>query len=204
VTADGPEDGPPSMVPFAEWTAVQPPPADERNDQTAAARDAVRRDGRMTAMVLAAAHALPFVLVMYLSAGMAANSATTHSAASWTYATTPPQPPPYLTWLLAIGITCWAVCTLAELVHAGRLAGDYSPRGPWARITASPILRIVRRTTGRMDRRISAGGGCLGVLALAVLGPAVVLTWSALAAYAAPVWVLAVGAAAVWHLSTLI
>jgi hypothetical protein len=189
------DDGPPPMVPFAEWAARQAP---------AEAREDARRSGRAAAMGCAAAHAIPFGLAVWITGAMTAATARTHFTDSWAGSANAPTPPPYLLWLLAIGFTCWGACTVAELVHAAKLGDDYPPRGPWARLPVSPALRIVHRVGAGLDRKLGAGGGCLGLVALAVLGPAVVLIWSVFTAAAAPLWVLVAGFATLVHLTTVI
>jgi hypothetical protein len=194
---------PPSMVPFTEWSARQAAPAEARQDDAAAGRDAACQAGRATGMACAAAHALPFGLAVWITGATTASSARNHFVQQWAASANPRTPPPYGWWLLAIGGVCWLVCTVAELVYAHRLGGGYPARGPWARLPVSPVLSGVRRATAGLDRKLGAGGGCLGLLALAVLGPAVVLTWSVFTAYAAPLWVVLVGAAALVHLATV-
>lgn len=194
-------DGTPPMVPFSEWSArQQQPPADEPEDD----REGAQPDGRATAMGCAAAWSLPPGLLMLVSASVTAGAARSHFVSGWAYSAVPPQPPPYLTWFLLIGGGCWAVCTVAELVHAYRLAGDYPARGPWARLPAAPLVRAMRRAGSGVDRRLSRGGGCLGILALVTLGPLLVIAWSTATAAAAPLWVLAVGAATLVHLTSLV
>ena len=199
---DQPANGPAPMEPYEEWTARQADPTDRDAEPQAKEDDAGA--GRRTAMVTAAAHALPWGVVMWVSAASAAGTARAHYAAGWAYTSAPPTPPPYLAWLLAIGGTCWTVCTAAELRYAHRAAGAYPPRGPWARLPASPALRILRWLPVRLDRRLGSGGGCLGLLGVAVLGPVVVLAWSTVSAAAGPLWVLAVGTATLVHLTTAI
>ncbi|MCO6011727.1 hypothetical protein NE236_42955 [Actinoallomurus purpureus] len=193
--------GLPPMVPFDEWAATQDQAAPV--DEPAAAQ-VPRSSGRTTAMACAAAWAILPGLVMLISAAMTASSARTHYLQAHAADVGPIQAPPYLLWLLTIGVTCLAVCTVAELAHAAKLGKEYPPLGPWARIPAAPALRVVRRAFAGLDRKLGAGGGCLGVIALAVLGPAFVLTWWAVTAAAAPLWVLAVGAATLAHLTTVI
>lgn len=196
------DDGPagpagPPMVPYAEWAAQQPAP----RECLAPAADA-DRSGRTTALACAAAWSLPPALALWVSGAWAAGTAHDHFVQSWAGSAAAPTPPPYGLWLLLIGGACWTMCTAAELLHAYRAGGDYPPRGPWARLAASPVLRVLRWLPARLDRKL--GGGCLGVVALVLLGPLIVITWGAVTGAAAPLWVIAVGLATIAHLTTVI
>jgi hypothetical protein len=86
----------------------------------------------------------------------------------------------------------WLVCTGAEVVLARTLAGDYLALRPWVWTAASRLLPAVRRGAGRLDRRLSNGGGCLAIVALMLAGPLLVLGYAAIATLAVPLWVLLV------------
>lgn len=190
------------MVPYEEWAAARRQDAPET--ERAVVRAEVSPAARTTAMAVAAAHALPFGAAVWITAAMTAGTARDHFVRSWAYAANPPMPPPYLLWLMAVGCTCWTVCTVAELLYARKLADHYPPRGPWARLPTSPAVRLARRATASLDRTMGVGGGCLGLLALAILGPTIVIVWSVATAAAAPLWVLLVGGATLVHLTSVI
>ena len=153
--------GPAPMEPYEEWTVRQADPTGrdaERQDD-----DALRRAGRRTAMVTAAAHALPWGVVMWVSATSAAGTARAHYAAGWAYTSAPPTPPPYLPWLLTIGGTCWTVCTACRAA----LRPPRRRRLPSARAlgAATGLPRAADPpVAARTPRSPCSGGGCLGLL----------------------------------------
>jgi hypothetical protein len=158
-------------------------------------------------MARAAGWSIPFAVVMLGSAYVVAGTARSHyigsAVGTFGYSTDPHPPPPYLLWLLLPGAGCWAACALAEVLLARTLAGDYPLLGPWAWVPGSTLPRTARRAVGGIDRKLGNGGGCLGVVALAIAGPLVVIGWSVFTAAAVALWVLAVLGAILVHLLTV-
>jgi hypothetical protein len=177
-------------------------------EQVRAERETLRLAGRGTAMARAAGWSMPFAVVMLVSAYVVAGIARSHyigsAVGTSAYSTDPHPPPPYLLWLLLPGAVCWAACALAEVLLARTLAGDYPLLGPWAWIPESTLPRTARRAVGGIDRKLgNVGGGCLGVAALAIAGPLVVIGWSVFTAAAVALWVLAVLGVTLVHLLTV-
>ena len=113
-----------------------------------------------------------------------------------------PHPPPrYLLWLLLPSTACWVAGTVAELLLARALAGDYPPLGPWAWAPGSSLPHRIRQFLGGVDRKLgSVGGGCLAVAALAVAGPLIVIAWSVFTSTAIVLWILVLLSATALHL----
>jgi hypothetical protein len=143
---------------------------------------------------------------MLLGADMVAGVARTHyinKAIQGGALTTEPHPPPAYGWYAVLpGLACWAACAVAELLLARRLAGAYPALGPLARVRSSSIFRRARGALSGLDRRLSGAGGCAALIAVAVVGPLVVLVWMVATAAAVPLWVaLLLGFTAVYLLT---
>jgi hypothetical protein len=139
--------------------------------------------------------------ITYVIAGIARSHHIQAALNSPDYSPGPHRPPRYLLWLLLPGALCWIAGTLAELLLARTLAGDYPPLGPWAWAPGSALPHRTRRVLGGIDRKLgSVGGGCLAVAALALAGPLIVIAWSVFTSTAIVLWVLALLAATAVHL----
>jgi hypothetical protein len=172
-------------------------------------QEVLRLAERRAAMTRAAGWSVPFAVVMLLSAYVVAGIARSRYIESELgvaggYSPVPHPPPPYLLWLLLAGTACWAACGAAEVLLARALAGDYPKLGPWAWVPESTFPQTVRGVLGGIDRKLgNAGGGCLAVVVLALVGPVVVIGWSMTTAWAVPLWVLALLGATAVHLLTV-
>jgi hypothetical protein len=166
--------------------------------------DAVRGDERRSAMRYASGWTVAFGVVALLGTYLVAAVARSHHIESALnspdYSAGPHPPPPYMLLLLVPGVLCWAACGVAEVLLARTLGGDYPPLGPLAWLPVSTLPERVRRGLGGVDRKLGAGGGCLAVAAFALVGPLVVVTWSAFTSSATVLWLLCLLAATVAHL----
>jgi hypothetical protein len=155
-------------------------------------------------MVSASGWTVAFGVVVLLGTYLVASVARSHHIESALnspdYSAGPHPPPPYMLLLLVPGVLCWAACGVAEVLLARTLGRDYPPLGPLAWLPVSTLPARVRHGLGGIDRKLSAGGGCLAVAAFAVVGPLVVATWSVFTSSATVLWLLCLLAATVAHL----
>jgi hypothetical protein len=185
------------MVEFEVWAAQHGYGGEQDHDakQAEPDREAVRLAGRRSALAWALAWSVPFAPLLLLGTYMAASIARSRYVGTSVpvYSANPAPPPPYLLWLLVPTVLGWLVCTGAEVVLARTLAGDYLALRPWVWAGASRLLQVVRGGAGRIDRRLSnGGGGCLAIVALMLAGPLLVLGYAAITTLAVPLWVLLV------------
>ena len=90
------------------------------------------------------------------------------------------------------------------MLLARTFAGRYPKLGPWAWVPGSDFPQAIRSVVTGVDRKLgNVGGGCLAVVALALVGPIVVIGWSMFTAWAITLWILALLAVTVVHLLTV-
>jgi hypothetical protein len=194
------------VVPFGQWVGT-PEHHGGEHEQATGPRSAIdvaeRVAGRRTAMLCAGGWSIPFLLPVLISADLVAGVARTHYVNEAITGGAAPgyHPPPSYGWYaVGSGLACWAVCAIAELLLARRLAGAYPALGPWAWLRSSSLPRRARRALSGLDRRLTGAGGCAGLIALAAAGPLFVLGWMFATAAAVPLWLLLLLALTAAHL----